>query len=766
MSPINNPSSSEPSPPSSATDTSDRGSVLMLVLVMVVISALLIIPVMTYSVTVMKANSVLSVKTQRFEAVKSGLRTSLYDPLELYRQCDEEVGAKAIGSIDVNGMQVDSSCQLVGYANTVLGDHLRFGLVATEMGQTIAPALKGKKFASTGAPGDWVGLTTSTFEDPGNTDAWDKIWLPDVPTHPRTVRTRVEGHNMPSGYGGCKVYFPGKYVDDIVLDGETFFASGIYYFEGDVTVVGGADVVVGDGRTQGCASSQEAVFFADPPLPPGQPHNITGFGATWLFGGEGRLVISNANNQPLHFDFNRRYVDDPNSDSSLFVSIASINGDIDGLGNFVDYNDPGFVQVPMSRVMIAKDTYESPIAHEMVPSVLTDVPRLPAAPTVNPPIAFRAAGSNLTVAGNNGAAYVTWEPLTAEQSGGLAIDRYDVFVRGEATPRCSVVPNAQQLLPSSDPARQGLAGPDQLECLVAGLYGDVLGATTHTIDVVAHNAVGASQPATVTVAVRNGLVSPTPAVHSALNPPPGTPTTTRYNGAVRVQWTSPTTAAPSTPIVRYTVTARDQATSGKLADRTCTTTTRTATSCIVTGLSSSRTWKFTVTATNLAGMTSVASTASASVTPNSGSVPNPDTLNPAFTTPSPLIPPAALNTAPIVDLDLTSPSETWVRIPGYIATPQGTVKIDNPHGHPIQVIGGILAARMNVVDGRATSPACTTPAPPATPGVNCIDLGFQSESVQKRLRIVSTTTAGHETSVAVVQVNENGAYAVNSWEVQ
>jgi hypothetical protein len=38
--------------------------------------------------------------------------------------------------------------------------------------------------------------------------------------------------------------------------------------------------------------------------------------------------------------------------------------------------------------------------------------------------------------------------------------------------------------------------------------------------------------------------------------------------------------------------------------------------------------------------------------------------------------------------------------------------------------------------------------------------------VQRKFRIVSTTDAGNETSTAVVQVNQNGAYAINSWEVQ
>ena len=84
-----------------ATDNRDEGSVLLLVLAMIVVGSLIVIPTMTYAVTVLKANSVLSDKTQRFEAVKAGMRTALYDPLELYRTCDEEVAPKAISSIEM-----------------------------------------------------------------------------------------------------------------------------------------------------------------------------------------------------------------------------------------------------------------------------------------------------------------------------------------------------------------------------------------------------------------------------------------------------------------------------------------------------------------------------------------------------------------------------------------------------------------------------------------------------------------------------------------
>ena len=644
-----------------------------MVLALIVIGSLIVIPTMRYATTVLKANTVLTAKTQRFEAVKAGLRTSLYDPLEVYRYCDEEVTPKPLSgsSFEINGIQVDSTCQLVGYASTVLDDKIRqYGLTVTEAGETIPPELKGSKY-QTVAAGDWVGLTTSVFESELNPGDPPKVWLPSLPTHPRTIRTRVQGHNMPAGFGGCKVYFPGTYKDDIVLNGPTFFASGIYYFEGEVRVVGGADVTVGDGRVEGCATSQEAVFFADPS--PGDSHDITGFGATWLFGGDGRLVVSNANAQPLKFQFNRRYVDDPNSDPSLFVSIASVNGDLDGVGTFQDYSDPGFVVVPMSRVMVGKDIYETPIAHEMTPSVLPDVARAPAPPTLNAPVAYRAAGSDLTIAGNNGAAYVTWQAPPVQAWGGSSLVRYEVFVRGEATPRCTVPANALYL-----------------ECNVVGLYGG-LTTTTHTIDVVAYNAVGASAPATTTVAVRNGLVGGTPAVHAALNPPAGVPTTTRDSGAVRVSWTAPVQADPKTPITSYTVTAKVQGTPA-IADKTCTTLTRTATSCIVTGLSTSRNWQFTVKATNVAGMTSAASTSTANVLPNSGTAPSPDPNNPAPPAGTVLPTPPALNTAPIVEVDLAATSTATVRIPGYIAVPQGTVDIDNTPGHDVRLIGGILAA--------------------------------------------------------------------------
>lgn len=58
--------------------------------------------------------------------------------------------------------------------------------------------------------------------------------------------------------------------------------------------------------------------------------------------------------------------------------------------------------------------------------------------------------------------------------------------------------------------------------------------------------------------------------------------------------------------------------------------------------------------------------------------------------------------------------------------------------------------------------ACTA-TPPST-----FLCGIDNPFTQKIFKIVSTTTSGTPTltSTAVVQVNSNGAYAVNSWSVQ
>ncbi|MFM2079292.1 MAG: hypothetical protein RJA49_3182 [Actinomycetota bacterium] len=123
--------------------------------------------------------------------------------------------------------------------------------------------------------------------------------------------------------------------------------------------------------------------------------------------------------------------------------------------------------------------------------------------------------------------------------------------------------------------------------------------------------------------------------------------------------------------------------------------------------------------------------------------------------PSTLIPtvaPVAPET-PIVDISFTKAAPSSVFIPGYIAVPQGRVSIAvAPTMSPnkdVQLVGGVLTALFT-----------QTAAQPAT-----IKIGLINRIVQKTFKVVSTTTSGvpQVTSVAIVQINDYGEFAVNSW---
>ena len=62
----------------------DEGSALILALITVIIGTMMVLPIMNYTMTVLRANRATSGKNVRVEAVKGGLRSALYDPLKLY----------------------------------------------------------------------------------------------------------------------------------------------------------------------------------------------------------------------------------------------------------------------------------------------------------------------------------------------------------------------------------------------------------------------------------------------------------------------------------------------------------------------------------------------------------------------------------------------------------------------------------------------------------------------------------------------------------
>lgn len=469
----------------------DRGSVLVMVLIMIVIGGMIVVPTLSYAVAVTRHNTALSDKTARLEAIKGGLRIALADPQSLYEVCGS---GTTLASTTISGIQVDTTCQFLDFQVAQGADQLRTGLTSTGAGTTVPDPLQGDAFV----PAD-PASTTEWQDHVSTVSTTGQIWMPLLPVH-GLDRRPAAGSPMPAGYPDCTIYFPGTYVDPIVIDGPTYFTSGIYSFENEVRVVGGADIVAGMGAASGCATDQEAAFYAENAP---STHNINGLGATWIFGAAGRLVVDNTSG-PVRLEFNARYVapGDAGTAPSADVSIMSVNGSIDPASVDGAADRSQLVMVPLS-----------------VPGVI-DVP----------------------------ASSVTADPDP-------------------------VAANLQDYLPST-------------------------------------------------------LV--------------------------------PTAADPATPPTTVT---------------------------------------------------------------------------------------------PVVEFATTGASPVTIRVPGYVAVPQGRFVVDNPNGLDIRVTGGLLAASIEITDGRANGP-------------QTVPIGFVESVVQRKFRIVSSTSAGPERSTAIVQVNQNGAYAVNSWEVQ
>ena len=107
---------------------------------------------------------------------------------------------------------------------------------------------------------------------------------------------------------------------------------------------------------------------------------------------------------------------------------------------------------------------------------------------------------------------------------------------------------------------------------------------------------------------------------------------------------------------------------------------------------------------------------------------------------------------PIIDLVMSSANDVSVTIAGYVAVPQGHVRIDapSPGNKTVQMSGGLVAGQIRL----GTQPAS-------------LQVIFDNPIAQKTVRIRSTASYKF-TAVAdaVVKVNRSGSVAVNSLVVQ
>jgi hypothetical protein len=218
-----------------------------------------------------------------------------------------------------------------------------------------------------------------------------KILLPQLPDHALSHPSSV-GYQMPSWVGSCRVFFPGTYLDPITISDNqpTYFASGIYYFENTITFTGSANVVIGGGSVDGCTNDQDAAYNAiNVPL----NHNITGYGATFVLGAAGRIVMNDsvAGTGPS-VTFNNRLVNDTDIANlpSRGVSIISVDGVANGATQSNDLNLSGQLYVPQS--MATGTPAVDAASTGYVPSTL--VPTVAPAVQTNPIIDFSFTGTN------------------------------------------------------------------------------------------------------------------------------------------------------------------------------------------------------------------------------------------------------------------------------------------------------------------------------------------------------------------------------------
>jgi len=342
---------------------SDRGSALVLVLVLVTVGGLIALGLLEYTRAVIASRPALHDRNASTEAVKSATRMAISMQRDVGpRECFSNSTSWTLG-----GFTVNTTCSTLSSYDTGNG---RLGLVLTAHGGSDRSAdlpvwstgVAGDIHVETGTPttpsgrtrlaGQWTSTTntwSSVVGDSTDGTSWNYPRLPQVPSFERP--------GSQATIGGCQVYFPGRYLGTTPLTlsgGDHYFASGVYYFERPIVIGAGARVVFGEGRFAGCAVDAQAAYASTAP----RSHEITGKGATLLLGSSATLTV-----QESSVRFNRR-ASTSTTRGSEGVAIRSVNfGRSDSA-----------VTVPSDIVLLADGSTVPVASHSVIPS-----PNAPAA---------------------------------------------------------------------------------------------------------------------------------------------------------------------------------------------------------------------------------------------------------------------------------------------------------------------------------------------------------------------------------------------------
>lgn len=342
----------------------DRGSALLMVMVLMVVGGVIATGLLTYSQAVIRARPVLHERTAGVEAVKSATRMAV----TLQREFGPSDCFASTARWDLADTAVTATCTTMSSYTTGRG---RVGTVVTANGGgpfnivtptwtgNVSTALSGEVAVNTGT----VGVASSSLLTRGANGAF--TWTPsgsgwwqlvgDLDGNARSYPAlpQIPSYSRPgsqASIGTCTVYFPGRYTGTTALTlsgGSHYFASGVYYFERPIVVTNGAQVVFGEGRHPGCVVDAQAAYAATAP----KGHEITGKGATILLGDVATITV-----QESSVRINRR-VSTASTRGSEGVSVRTVN--------FGQSN--ASVTVPADTVLLADGTTSPVATHSIVP---------------------------------------------------------------------------------------------------------------------------------------------------------------------------------------------------------------------------------------------------------------------------------------------------------------------------------------------------------------------------------------------------------------
>lgn len=286
----------------------DRGSVVVIALVVMLLGSISVSALTAFNVAAIRSqlarHQQLALEREAHSALETAAASLRRSESGIAQWCPE-------GSIDVDGARADIEC-----GSDIPNTKSRAGLVTTLSSSTvesqtlptwsggISETIRGTVVINTGTfatPGvsmlpdrrlqsasTWVSLPTSWTSFASSAVVEEAGTYPHLPPIPLYERPGSQ-----TSIGTCNIYFPGRYLGTsslIISSGLHYFTSGNYYFERSLVVSNGARVVMGEGSHTGCSRDSEAISTSRSP----RRHEISGSGATVLFGGPARLTVQDS----------------------------------------------------------------------------------------------------------------------------------------------------------------------------------------------------------------------------------------------------------------------------------------------------------------------------------------------------------------------------------------------------------------------------------------------------------------------------------------